>query len=342
MTTQMDNELPIPLPLTSPLPLLDRRNAREAAFPIVYPDLHGFYQRHVACFWTPEEVDLTGDRAHWESLGDDERYFVTRVLAFFATSDFIVNENLAQSFAAQVTVPEVRMFYHFQAAMEDIHSLMYAKLLEAFTSGQEELDALLNGVKTVPSIGAKAAWARKWIRDGSFVQRLVAFAVVEGVFFSSSFCSIFWLKSRGLMPGLAASNELIARDESLHRDFACTLYTRHTPDSHRLPRDELYRVVEEAVALECAFVQESLPVGLIGMNADTMCRYVHVVANHLIASLGEPVPGEPVENPFPFMDTICLDTKTNFFEGRVTAYRRAVAPDQDSQAAAPGQFGDDF
>jgi len=332
-----------------PLPeLLNPSRDRHAMLPMAHPDLYAWYVRARDCFWTPEEIDLTGDRRHWANLGADEQHFVKLVLSFFATSDFIVNENLARSFASVVRIPEVRLFYNFQSAMEDIHSIVYAKLLEAYVADAGERASLLAGVDTVPAIAAKAGWSRRWIRDGTFVQRLVAFAVVEGVFFSASFCAIFWLKNRGLMPGLATSNELIARDEGLHRDFACYLYTAHTRPEDRLPRAELLRIVDEAVALEQEFVRSALPVALIGMNADLMCRYVRVVADHLLRSLGEDPYRDSGEtapsNPFPFMDAICLDTKTNFFEGRVTAYRRAVSSASVSASSdgPESAFGDDF
>ena len=327
----------LPRGLVLPHAMLDPRNDRQAMIPVAYPDLYEWYLKARDSFWTPEELTLTDDRRHWEErLGDDERHFIKLVLAFFATSDFIVNENLARSFAAQVTVPEARLFYNFQSAMEDIHSIMYARLLEAYVADTAERAGLLAAVDTVPAIAAKAAWARRWIRDGTFLERLVAFAVVEGVFFSASFCAIFWLKSKGLMPGLASSNELIARDEGLHRDFACHLYTGHTRPEERLARAGVLAIVDEAVALEQEFVRTALPVGLIGMNADLMCRYVRVVADHLLRSLGEE-PAEPTPaNPFPFMDAICLDTKTNFFEGRVTSYRKAVGRDA-GQGQGQGQ-----
>lgn len=274
----------------------------------------------MACFWTVEEVDLSQDMTDWKSLSVDERHFITHVLAFFAASDGIVNENLASRFMNDVQIPEARCFYGFQIMMENIHSEMYSLLIDSFTQGAEKT-RLLRAIDTIPCVKRKADWAIRWIEDDerSFSERLVAFAAVEGIFFSGSFCSIFWLKKRGLMPGLAFSNELISRDEGLHTDFACLLYGL----LRNRPRPEVARqIVGEAVEIEKEFVTDALPVALIGMNQGLMCQYIEFVADRLLRALGAEVLYE-AKNPFSWMEMISLQGKTNQFERRVGEYQKA-------------------
>ena len=280
------------------------------------------YKKAQASFWTAEEVDLAGDVQHWDALTDDERHFISHVLAFFAASDGIVNENLAVRFMREVQIPEARAFYGFQIAIENIHAEMYALLLDTYIKDPLEKTRLLQGIQTVPAIKKKADWAMRWIDSptASFAERLVAFACVEGIFFSGSFCAIFWLKKRGLMPGLTFSNELISRDEGMHTDFACLMYkTLH----NKLDAATLKRIVQEAVAIEKEFVCEALPVNLIGMNADLMAEYIEFVANRLYVELSNTgVPLFSTPNPFSFMEQISLQGKTNFFEKRVGEYQK--------------------
>lgn len=289
------------------------------------------YKRAEASFWTAEEVDLSQDMVDWrDKLNDDERHFIKHVLAFFAASDGIVNENLAQRFMSEVQLPEARSFYGFQIAIENIHSEMYGMLIETYIRDDEERDYLFNAIKTVPCVGKKAQWALKWIEAGDqhnttgqqrlFAERLLAFACVEGIFFSSSFASIFWVKKRGLMPGLTFSNELISRDEGLHCDFACLLYSmlQHT----RLPEERVHAIVREAVEIEEEFVTQALPTDLIGINSRLMAEYVRFVADRLLVVLGY-AKLYRASNPFPWMEMISLNTKTNFFEKRNAEYQKA-------------------
>lgn len=280
------------------------------------------YKKAEASFWTAEEVDLSKDMSDWESkLNNDERHFISHVLAFFAASDGIVNENLVARFSQEVQVAEARCFYGFQIAIENIHSEMYSLLIDTYIKDRTERDRLFRAVDTIPCIKRKADWAIRWIsdEDTSFGTRLVAFAAVEGIFFSGSFAAIFWLKKRGLMPGLSFSNELISRDEGLHCDFACLLfsYLRNRPD-----RATVTKIITEAVAIEQEFLTDALPVKLIGMNCDLMCRYIEFVADRLLFALGCPKYYN-VENPFDFMDLISLPGKTNFFEKKVGEYQKA-------------------
>ena len=290
-------------------------------FPIQHRKLWEMYKKHEASFWTTEEIDLGSDRQDWERLSADEKHFVSHVLAFFAASDGIVVENLAQRFCAEVQLPEARCFYGFQIAMENIHSETYSLLIDTYITEPDERQRLFRAIERVPAVQAKAQWALKWIRnsEASFAQRLVAFAAVEGIFFSGSFCAIFWLKKRGLMPGLTFSNELISRDEGLHCDFACLLYSML-----EAPLDEatLHAMIGEAVEIERAFVCEALPVGLIGMNAALMTQYIEFVADRLLRELGC-APLYHAANPFDWMDLISLQGKTNFFERRVGEYQKA-------------------
>lgn len=302
-------------------PILVENKDRFVLFPITHGDIWQMYKKAEASFWTAEEVDLSSDLQDWnQKLNEDERYFIKHVLAFFAASDGIVNENLAVHFLQEVQYPEARCFYGFQVMIENIHSEMYSLLIDTYIRDVTEKDRLLRAIDTVPCIGKKAEWALRWISQGSFAERLIAFAAVEGIFFSGSFCSIFWLKKRGLMPGLSFANELISRDEGLHCDFACLLYTAHM--QNRLSDAEVQRIICDAVAIEKEFVSESLPVRLIGMNADLMCQYIEFVADRLLLALGS-TKAFNAANPFDFMELISLQGKTNFFERRVGEYQKS-------------------
>ncbi len=301
--------------------ILQENPNRFVLFPIQHADIWDWYKKQQACFWTAEEIDLTADLADWgNKLSDDERYFIKHVLAFFAASDGIVNENLAENFVAETQYTEAKMFYGFQIMMENIHSETYSLLIDTYIKDTEEKDYLFNAVETMPCVKKKADWALRWIENGTFAERIIAFAAVEGIFFSGSFCSIFWLKKRGLMPGLTFSNELISRDEGMHCDFACLLYNDHI--EYKLPQATVTAIITDAVEMEKEFVTEALPVGLIGMNAELMQQYIECVADRLLESLGcDKVYGS--ENPFPWMDMISLQGKTNFFEKRVGDYQKA-------------------
>ncbi len=302
-------------------PLLMENKDRFVLFPIQHDDIWQFYKKHEASFWTAEEIDLHADLVDWnDKLNDDERYFIKHVLAFFAASDGIVNENLAENFLHEVQYTEARFFYGFQIAIENIHSETYSLLIDTYIKDAVEKERLLHAIDTVDCVKKKAEWALRWIEKGSFAERLVAFAAVEGIFFSGSFCSIFWLKKRGLMPGLSFSNELISRDEGLHCDFACLLYTKHL--INKLSKKTVEKIILDAVAIEKEFVTDALPVNLIGMNAKLMQQYIEFVADRLLVELGN----EKVfnaANPFDFMEMISLQGKTNFFEKRVGDYQKA-------------------
>ncbi|KAI6700848.1 hypothetical protein NL676_015172 [Syzygium grande] len=301
-------------------PLLAPNPDRFCMFPIQYPQIWEMYKKAEASFWTAEEVDLSQDLRHWDALTGDERHFVTHVLAFFAASDGIVLENLAVRFMKEVQISEARAFYGFQIAIENIHSEMYSLLLETYVRDPAEKARLFRAVDTVPAVARKAEWALRWI-DGaeSFAERLLAFACVEGIFFSGSFCAIFWLKKRGLMPGLTFSNELISRDEGLHCDFACLLYSL----LRKRPSEERVRgIMREAVDIEREFVCDALPCALVGMNRDLMAQYIEFVADRLLGELGcGKMYG--AANPFDWMELISLQGKTNFFEKRVGEYQKA-------------------
>ena len=311
-------------------PILVENPNRFVLFPIQHDDIWRYYKDNEACFWTAEEIDLSSDLNDWNNkLNDNERYFIKHVLAFFAASDGIVNENLAENFVAEVQYTEAKFFYGFQIMMENIHSETYSLLIDTYISDAAEKDHLFNAIETMPCVQKKAQWALRWIDNGSFAERIVAFAAVEGIFFSGSFCSIFWLKKRGLMPGLTFSNELISRDEGMHCDFACLLYNDHIVN--KLDEGVVTGIIKDAVAIEKEFVSDSLPVNLIGMNADMMCQYIEFVADRLLAELGQEKVWN-VENPFPWMDMINLQGKTNFFEKRVGEYQKAgVTSDRDKQ-----------
>ncbi|KAK2635490.1 hypothetical protein Ddye_030282 [Dipteronia dyeriana] len=308
------------MPAMQEEPLLAPNPDRFCMFPIEYPQIWEMYKKAEASFWTAEEVDLSQDTRHWDSLSADEKHFITHVLAFFAASDGIVLENLAARFMKEVQVSEARAFYGFQIAIENIHSEMYSLLLETYIKNSEEKSNLFRAIETVPCVKKKAEWALNWIGGSeSFAERLIAFACVEGIFFSGSFCSIFWLKKRGLMPGLTFSNELISRDEGLHCDFACLLYSLL---KNKLSEERVKGIVMDAVVIEREFVCDALPCALVGMNGELMSQYIEFVADRLLGALGcGKVYG--VSNPFDWMELISLQGKTNFFEKRVGDYQKA-------------------
>lgn len=310
-------------------PILAENKNRFVLFPIEHNDIWSFYKKAEASFWTAEEIDLSQDLVDWERLNNDERHFVKHVLAFFAASDGIVNENLAEHFLSEVQYTEAKFFYGFQVAIENIHSETYSLLIDTYIKDSTEKSGLFNAMDTLDCVRKKANWALRWIDKGSFAERLVAFAAVEGIFFSGSFCSIFWLKKRGLMPGLSFSNELISRDEGLHCDFACLLYTRHLVN--KLPKEQVREIIMDAVEIEKEFVTDALPVKLIGMNSDLMSQYIEFVADRLLVELGNEKIYNAI-NPFDFMEMISIQGKTNFFEKRVGEYQKAsVLGDKESQ-----------
>ncbi|MEO6882800.1 MAG: ribonucleoside-diphosphate reductase small subunit [Bacteroidia bacterium] len=301
-------------------PILVENKDRFVLFPIKHKQIWEMYKKAEASFWTAEEIDLSPDLQDWANkLNNDERHFIKHVLAFFAASDGIVNENLAINFMNEVQYPEARCFYGFQIMMENIHSETYSLLIDTYIKEPDEKAKLFNAIETLPCVGGKAAWALKWIGSDSFAERLIAFAAVEGIFFSGSFCSIFWLKKRGLMPGLTFSNELISRDEGLHCDFACLLYSQL---KHKLPASKVAEIIRNAVEIEKEFVRDAIPVRLIGMNADLMCQYIEFVADRLLVALGCSKLFNTT-NPFDFMELISLQGKTNFFEKRVAEYQKS-------------------
>ncbi len=301
-------------------PLLAENPNRFVLFPIQHDDIWKMYKKAEASFWTAEEIDLSQDLKDWENMTDNERHFISHVLAFFAASDGIVNENLAANFLREVQFPEAKCFYGFQIMMENIHSETYSLLIDTYIRDGQEKSRLFNALETVPCVKRKGEWALRWIQSENFAERLVAFAAVEGIFFSGSFCSIFWLKKRGLMPGLSFSNELISRDEGLHCDFACLLYSRYF--KNKLPKERVLEIIKDAVSIEQEFVTDALPVNLIGMNANLMSQYIEFVADRLLVELGcEKIYN--ATNPFDFMEMISLQGKTNFFEKRVGEYQKA-------------------
>jgi len=301
-------------------PILTENKQRFVLFPIKHPQVWEMYKKAEASFWTAEEIDLAHDQVDWEKLNSDEKHFVSHVLAFFAASDGIVNENLVERFASEVQLPEARCFYGFQIAMENIHSETYSLLIDTYIKDSEEKNRLFNAIDTVPCVQKKADWAMRWISNsGRFAERLIAFAVVEGIFFSGSFCAIYWLKKRGLMPGLTFSNELISRDEGMHCDFACLLYSML---EKKLPQETVHNIVRDAVEHEKEFVCDALPVGLIGMNAGMMSQYIEFCADRLLVSLGVEKLFQAT-NPFDWMELISFQGKTNFFEKRVGEYQKS-------------------
>lgn len=310
-------------------PILQENKERFVLFPIKHKDIWEMYKKCEQSFWTAEEIDLSPDLVDWNSkLNDDERHFIKHVLAFFAASDGIVNENLAVNFMSEVQYPEARCFYGYQIMIENIHSETYSLLIDTYIKDPAERHKLFNAIDTVPCVSKKADWALRWISNGSFAERLIAFAAVEGIFFSGSFCSIFWLKKRGLMPGLSFSNELISRDEGMHCDFACLLYSQLV---NKMPEQQVKNIITNAVEIEKEFVTDALPVRLIGMNADMMRQYIEFVADRLLAALGYSKVYNAA-NPFDFMELISLQGKTNFFEKRVGDYQKAgVTAKRDEQ-----------
>ena len=309
-------------PVTKVLdPILEPSEHRYVMFPIQDNSIWNMYKKQVDCFWRAEEIDLSKDLTDWDALSDDERYFVSMVLAFFAASDGIVLENLAVRFMGDVQLSEARAFYGFQIAMENIHSEMYSLLIDTYIKGSEEKTKLFEAIDNYPCIAKKANWAKKWIGDNrsSFASRLVAFAAIEGIFFSGSFCAIYWIKKRGLMPGLTFSNELISRDEALHTEFAILLYTKLQT---KLPKKRIYEIIQEAVEIEKEFITEALPCRLIGMNAKLMTQYIEFVADRLVVQLGYPKIYNAA-NPFDFMELISVESKVNFFERTNSEYALA-------------------
>ena len=322
MQATLNEELKAMAPerITENEPILRENKDRFVLFPIKHNDIWQFYKQAEASFWTAEEIDLSVDLVDWnEKLNDDERHFIKHVLAFFAASDGIVNENLAVNFMNEVQYPEARCFYGFQIMMENIHSETYSLLIDTYIKDTAEKTRLFHAIDTVPAVKRKAEWALRWIEKGSFPERLISFAAVEGIFFSGSFCSIFWLKKRGLMPGLSFSNELISRDEGLHCDFACLLYKELL---NKLPEARVKEIIASAVEIEKEFVTDALPVSLIGMNATMMQQYIEFVADRLLVALGC-TKHFNATNPFDFMEMQSLQGKTNFFEKKVAEYQKA-------------------
>lgn len=316
--------------------LLAPDDNRFVMFPIKHQDVWEMYKKQVDCFWRAEEIDLTKDLANWDSLNNDEKYFISMILAFFAASDGIVLENLASRFMMDVQISEARAFYGFQIAIENVHSETYSLLIETYIKDKEEKHKLFNAIENFPCIKKKSDWAQKWIHDNrsSFATRLVAFACVEGIFFSGAFCSIYWLKKRGLMPGLTFSNELISRDEALHCEFAVLLYSKLTK---KVDRAKIQELIREAVEIETEFICQALPCKLIGMNSELMTQYIKFVADRLVVQLGyKKIYG--VSNPFDFMELISLEGKTNFFEKRLGDYALATT----SGKTEAFEFTEDF
>lgn len=325
---------------TTQEPILLENKDRFVLFPIQHHDIWKFYKQAEASFWTAEEIDLSQDLKDWGNLTDGERFFITHVLAFFAASDGIVNENLAEHFVSEVQYTEAKFFYGFQIAIENIHSETYSLLIDTYVKDPKEKDRLFHAIETMDCVKKKADWALRWINQGNFQERLIAFAAVEGIFFSGSFCSIFWLKKRGLMPGLSFSNELISRDEGLHCDFACHLYTKHV--THKLSEGRIIEIIQDAVTIEQEFVTDSLPVNLIGMNAQLMRQYIEFVADRLLNELiGRKIYNST--NPFDFMEMISLRGKTNFFERRVGEYQKAgVLNNSEKETSQKFSLNEDF
>jgi len=312
-------------------PLLQDNPNRFVIFPIQHADIWKMYKDHVAVFWRPEELDLSKDMKDWTKLSAGEQHFLKRVLGFFAGSDGIVMENLAQRFMTEIQIPEAKFFYGVQMMMETVHSETYSLLIDTYIEERAEKTDILRSIQTVPCIQKKAEWALQWMSsdEADFATRLMAFAAVEGVFFSGAFCSIFWIKQRGILPGLTASNEFIARDEGLHTEFACLLYSKC---KHKLPKTKAHKLIREAVKIEKEFITEALPCSLIGMSAPRMAEYIEFVADRLLVTLGYPKIWETV-NPFPWMERISLEGKDNFFEKRVTNYALAGVGQDATKAA---------
>jgi len=320
-------------------PILTESKNRFVLFPLQNIEIWEMYKKHLACFWVASEIDLSQDMNDWDTLKDDEKHFIKYILAFFAASDGIVLENLADNFICEVKLPEARCFYGFQAAMENIHSETYSLLIDTYIKDKIEKDQLFNAVNNIPCIKQKANWAMKWMnKEASFIQRLVAFACVEGIHFSGSFCAIFWLKKRGLMPGLTYSNELISRDEGLHTDFACLLYRQAV---NKLTNEEVHLIVKEAVDIEKNFICDALPCKLIGMNSEMMSTYIEFIADRLLYELGHKKIYN-VENPFEWMQMISLTGKTNFFEKRVSEYQKSGVMSSLQKTSIDFSIDEDF
>ena len=323
-------------------PLLIENKHRWVMFPLQYPEIWEMYKKHEASFWTAEEIDLAQDMRDWDGLSNDEQHFIKHVLAFFAASDGIVNENLSTNFSDEIQVPEARAFYGFQMAMENIHSETYSLLIEQYIRDKDERMKLFHAIETIPAVAVKAQWAVDWMNpDRSFYERLVGFACVEGILFSGSFCAVYWLKKRGLMPGLTFSNELISRDEGLHTDFACLIYKLL---KHKLEDDMVHDIIRGAVAAEKEFICDALPCALIGMNSSQMTEYIQFVADRLLTALGHPKLYNTA-NPFDWMELISLQGKTNFFEKRVGEYQKKgvmASLDGDAGDGAAFALDEDF
>jgi ribonucleoside-diphosphate reductase beta chain len=300
--------------------ILKENPNRFVIFPIEHNDIWDFYEKHQSAFWTAQEVDLSGDIRDWEKLSDNEKYFVKNILSFFAASDGIVNENLAENFYREVQYPEAKFFYGFQLAMENIHSLMYSLLIDTYISDPKEKMECFTAIEHLPAVQKKANWALNWIENASFQERLVAFAAVEGIFFSGSFCSIFWLKSRGILQGLCNANALIFKDENLHCDFAIHLFNNHV--ENKISEKRIKEILLSALDIEKEFITESLPVSLIGMNQNLMKQYLEFVVDGLLLKFGCKKEFN-VEQPFKFMEQIAVETKGNFFESRTIEYQKA-------------------
>ncbi len=322
-------------------PILAENKDRFVIFPIQHNDLWEWYKKQEACIWTAEEIDLSEDLNHWNNkLSDDERYFIKHILAFFAASDGIVNENLAENFVNEVQYSEAKFFYGFQIMMENIHSETYSLLIDTYVKDDKEKDILFKAIENFPAIKKKADWALQWIDSPSFAERLIAFAAVEGIFFSGSFCSIFWLKKRGLLPGLTFSNELISRDEGMHCDYAVHLHNHHL--INKVPKERITEILVDALDIEREFITESLPASLIGMNSKLMTQYLEFVTDRLLVEL-ECEKVYNATNPFDFMDMISLQGKTNFFEKRVSEYQKAGVLNKDkNEDAQKISFDADF
>jgi len=321
--------------------ILQQDDNRLTIFPIKYPQIWDMYQKAVSAFWTPEEIDFSRDIDDWNGLSNDERYFIKHILAFFSSSDTIVNINLGERFINDVKLLEAKFFYGFQEAIENIHSHTYSLLIDTYVKEPEERDKIFNAVTHIPCIKNKADWCFKWIdnKEASFGQRLIAFAIVEGVFFSGAFCSIFWLKEKGKMPGLTFSNELISRDEALHVEFAILLYSMI---SNRVPQENVYNMFKDAIEVEKDFIIDSIPCSMLGMNATLMTEYIQFVADRLLVQLGYDKLWK-VANPFPFMNRSNLECRTNFFESRVAEYSKANVGNSSSNTdLRTFEIDDDF
>jgi ribonucleoside-diphosphate reductase beta chain len=320
-------------------PILQENKDRFVIFPIKHHDIWEWYKKQEACFWTAEEIDLHQDISDWSNkLNDDERFFVKHILAFFAASDGIVNENLAENFVSEVQYSEAKFFYGFQLMMENIHSETYSLLIDTYVKDEAEKNILFKALEHFPAIAKKANWALKWVESPSFAERLIAFAAVEGIFFSGAFCSIFWLKKRGLMPGLTFSNELISRDEGMHCDFAVHLHNHHL--INKVSKERITEILTEALDIEREFITESLPISLIGMNSKLMTQYLEFVTDRLLVELNCPRVYN-VTNPFDFMEMISLEGKTNFFEKRVSEYQKAGVLNKEKEPQKIS-FNEDF